>query len=219
MNATSPTADAPTADAPTAAPTSTPRRFVALGDSLTAWSFTPGSTRPSTSGLWPEVLAAEDPELVLANNAGIPSNNTRQMLSRLSRDVLAYDPDVLFVFGGTNDVPQGLAVDTTVANIRQIVETAGGHGIAVVLLTLLPVNDDYGYRNEARRQINAALATLAEQDGIVLVDAYAALSTPDGRLADEYAAYDGIHLTQLGEQALAGAVYSALHPPPLSRDR
>jgi acyl-CoA thioesterase-1 len=205
--------DAPTDAAPSDSAPSDARRFVVLGDSLSAWSFAPGGTHPTAIGLWPTVLAAEDPGLVLAHNAGIPSNTTSQMLSRMRRDVLDYDPDLLFVFGGTNDVGQGFEISTTLANITEIVQTAQGRGITVVLLTLLPVNDDYEYRNEARRQINAALATLAEQDGILLVDSGAALSTWDGHLAAEYAAYDGLHLSQRGEQALAEAVYMALHPP------
>ena len=209
----SPSDPAPSDPAPSDTAPSDTRRFVVLGDSLSAWSFAPGGAHPTAIGLWPTVLAAEDPGLVLANNAGIPSNTTSQMLSRLRRDVLDYNPDLLFVFGGTNDVGQGFEISTTLANIREIVETAKGRGITVVLLTLLPVNDDYEYRNEARRQINAALASLAEQDGILLVDSGAALSTWDGHLAPEYAAYDGLHLSQRGEQALAEAVYMALHPP------
>jgi lysophospholipase L1-like esterase len=186
---------------------------VVLGDSLSAWTFAPGSTIHTTSGVWPSLLAAQDPGLILANNAGIPANNTGQMLARLRRDVLDYDPDVLFLLGGTNDVGQDVPNSTAVANIRQIVETARGHGITVVLLTIPPANGDYAYRAQARQELNAALADLADQEGILLVDTYAALSTWDGHLAAEYAACDGLHLSQHGEQALADAVYLALHPP------
>ena len=42
------------------------------------------------------------------------------------------------------------------------------------------------------------------------MDVFSVLAAPDDNLADGYAAYDGLHLSQRGEQALADAVYRAL---------
>jgi len=199
-----------TGDVPSASASAVPRRFVVLGDSLSAWTFPPGSTTPSTFGAWPSLLATEDPGLVLSNNAGVPGNTTAQMLARLQGDVLDYDPDLLFVLGGTNDIGHDLPASVVVANLRQITGTAEGHGITVVLLTIPPANDQTEPRRQARRDINAQLGNLARQEGILLVDVFSVLAAPDDNLADGYAAYDGLHLSQRGEQALADAVYRAL---------
>jgi lysophospholipase L1-like esterase len=146
------------------------------------------------------------------NNAGIPGNTTSQMLSRLGRDVLAYKPDLLFVMGGTNDIGLDMSIANAVANIRRIVDTARANGITVVLMTVPPVDGDYAYRTANRAEYNADLATLAGQEGIMLVDVFSALVTEDGSLVPGYAAFDGLHLSQLGEQAVAETVYLSLHP-------
>jgi len=195
---------------PSTVPSAAPRRFVVLGDSLSAWAFAPGSASPSTGGAWPEMLATEDPALILVNNAGVPGNTTAQMLARLQSDVLAFTPDLLFVLGGTNDIGYDVPASAVIANITQIVETAKARGIDVVLLTIPPANGQTELRRQARRDINADLATLAADEGILLVDVFSTLASPDENLADGYAAIDGLHLSIRGEQALADAVYRAL---------
>jgi lysophospholipase L1-like esterase len=64
-----------------------------------------------------------------------------------------------------------------------------------------------------------SVAALALREGIQLVDVFAELATPDRWLVPGYAAYDGLHLSVLGERAVAEAVYRVLHPPlPPSHD-
>jgi lysophospholipase L1-like esterase len=209
----------PTASAPPASPLIqdvTPpnplRRFVVLGDSLSAWAFAPRSYTPSTAGVWPAVLDHMDADLVLVHNSAVPGNTTAQMAARLNHDVFAYDPDVLFVLGGTNDVGKDWPVATTVANLRAIVRAAKARGIDVVLLTIPPNNGIY--RSELKRlvQTNVLLKRMAAQEGITVADDYAALVSSSGRLPNAYCARDHIHLTAHGEQALAQAVYRTLHP-------
>ena len=65
--------------------------------------------------------------------------------------------------------------------------------------------------------INAGLAALGQEAGILIVDVHSVLATPDGGLRGDYAADDGLHLTVSGEQAIADAVYRALHPAGLPR--
>jgi lysophospholipase L1-like esterase len=187
------------------------RSFIVLGDSLSAWAFAPGRTKTSKTGAWPGLLAAEDSDIRLVHNAAVPGNTTAQMLARLRKDVLAYHPDILFVMGGTNDVGYGLAGSTTVTNIRRIVDTAKAQGIEVVLLTI-PPNNDIPCRSVAKlRKTNVALKALGVAEGIDVIDVYAALATPSGRLPSAYAAADHLHLTLRGEAVVAATVYAALN--------
>jgi lysophospholipase L1-like esterase len=145
------------------------------------------------------------------HNAAVPGNTTAQMLARLRKDVLAYHPDILFVMGGTNDVGYGLAGSTTVTNIRRIVDTAKAQGIEVVLLTI-PPNNDIPCRSVPKlRKTNVALKALGVAEGIDVIDVYAALATPSGRLPSAYAAADHLHLTLRGEAVVAATVYAALN--------
>jgi lysophospholipase L1-like esterase len=155
--------------------------------------------------------------MALIRNAGIPGDTTGHMLYRLNRDVLDLHPDVLFVLGGTNDVGYGVPDSVVVDNIRRIVEKAQGQGVSVVLLTIPPNNlmDVSGRWHYTA--INAGLAALGQEAGILIVDVHSVLATPDGGLRGDYAADDGLHLTVSGEQAIADAVYRALHPAGLPR--
>jgi len=195
------------------APAQSLRTFVALGDSLSAWAFAPGTRQPSKTGSWPTLLSSTDGNLKLLHNAGVPGNTTAQMLARFKRDVLSYHPDMLLILGGTNDVGYGVAVSTTVGNIRRIVESAKAHGIEVVLLTIPPNNDISTSKLSRLRQTNRALIQLGRAEGITVVDVYAALASASGRLPAAYAAADHLHLTRRGEAVLAAAVYAQLTRP------
>ncbi len=202
------------------APPSAPRSFVALGDSLSVWAFPPHSARPSATGAWPGLLAALDTNLTLLHDAGVPGNTTSQMLARLRRDVFAYHPDMLFVLGGTNDVGDGYAVSTTIADLRKIVEAARAQGIEVVLLTIPPNNAIRCSRLARLRATNAAIIALGRAEGVTVVDVYSALVSAGGRLPAAYVAADGLHLSLLGEKVVAATVYARLTaPPPPERDR
>jgi lysophospholipase L1-like esterase len=192
------------------------RTFVVLGDSLSTWAFAPGFTHPSDNA-WPRLLAALDPDLMLLHNSAVPGNTTAQMLARFRQDVLAYRPDVLFVMGGTNDVANGRPTSTTVANLRTIVESAKAAGIRVVLLTI-PPNDGFG-KNQLKklRSINAALKRVGASERIAVVDAYQAVATSSGWLRKSCMAYDRLHLSQRGEEAVAAAVYERLSARPTIR--
>ncbi len=194
-------------------PERTPRTFVALGDSLTAWVFAPGSHTPSTSGTWPALLAGLTDHLTLVHNAGVPGNLTGQMLARLRRDVFAYSPDTLLVMGGTNDIGAYVPVATIVGNLREIVDQSKARGIRVVLLTIPPSNSLYAWQRRQMLQANAAIKKLAADEHVRCIDVFTVLANRDGRLQTPFAARDRLHLTDRGEAELAQTVYRALYPP------
>jgi acyl-CoA thioesterase-1 len=210
-------------DAPTPAylaPQRPPARtFVALGDSLTAWAFAPGSWRASASAAWPEVLASLDSGLGLLRNSGVPGNTTAQMLARFRSDVLAYRPDAVFILGGTNDVGKHFSSSFTVANLRTMVRLAKGEGIEVVLMTIPPNNLLYTGELRALRATNAALVRMAGEEGVKVVDLYAVLVNSSGRLPAAYAALDGLHLTTTAERLIAQTVVAELRPGPRQEPR
>jgi lysophospholipase L1-like esterase len=188
------------------------RTFVALGDSLTAWAFAPGSWRATPAASWPNVLSQLDPDLDLLSNAGVPGNTTSQMVARLKTDVLAYHPDVLFVMAGTNDLGRHWASSVTVSNVRTIIHRARSQGIEVVLLTIPPNNRATSSQLRALRATNVALAQMAEAEGADVIDVYAVLVDSGGHLPAAYAARDRLHLTKSAEEAIARAIFDQLGP-------
>jgi acyl-CoA thioesterase-1 len=184
---------------PTKAPKPTPRKvytFVALGDSLTSGYGDPG---PS----WPSRLDTQDPYLRLLHNAGVPGDLTAGMKSRLSSDVLAYKPDVLFVMGGTNDIGRYVSTATTIANLRAIIVAAKAKGITVVMMTIPP--DSYPSLAGQINSLNSQIVHLGNSYVLAVVDVHAALSTSDGVYVPKYTV-DGVHFSAAGAQVVANTV-------------
>jgi acyl-CoA thioesterase-1 len=188
---------------PTPAPTKAPHvySFVALGDSLTSGY---GASGPS----WPSRLGSVDSNLRLANNAGIPGNVTSEMLGRETRDVFSYQPEVMFLLGGTNDVGRSISQTTTIANLRAIIVAAQAKGIQVFMMTIPP--NSYAGMAANINSLNAAIIHLANSYRIVCIDIHAVLSTSTGVYISKYTV-DGVHFSDLGAQVVATTVYSRIH--------
>jgi acyl-CoA thioesterase I len=110
--------------------------IVAFGDSLTAgFGAEPGNSYPDflqkdldRAGLQWRVV-----------NAGVSGDTTTDGVNRLG-EVLAYKPRIVIVEFGGNDGLRGLPIETTRANIEQMVSTLKNAGVTVVLagMTLPP---------------------------------------------------------------------------------
>lgn len=188
---------------PTAKPKATPRvyRFVALGDSLTSGYNNPGPA-------WPSRLDGEDANLSLAHNAGIPGDTTAGMLARLDRDVFAYNPGVLFVLGGTNDIGHYYTYATIIANLRAIIVKAQAKKMKVFLITV-PPNSSTAMRASIDT-LNASLQHLANTYKIYLIDIHTPLSASNGLILAKYTV-DGLHFNDAGAQVVANTIYNRIH--------
>jgi lysophospholipase L1-like esterase len=188
-------------------PAPTAYTFVALGDSLTAWPDLPSTSNPishcdsggncSIEGVgepWPWHLATDDPSLQLVKNAGVPTETTTQILARFNRDVAAYNPDVVFVLGGTNDTG---GIDT-IGNIKQIIAAAQAKNIKVILLTIPrqcpPLNYQFTSLNTAIMGLPSSYPNLA------VIDIASILT------CGNYYQSDGLHFTDAGAQAIANYI-------------
>ncbi|MDE0878102.1 MAG: GDSL-type esterase/lipase family protein [Sphingomonas bacterium] len=160
-------------------------------------------------------------------NRGIGAQVTAQMLVRFEQDVVALQPRVVVIFGGTNDVSGFLQVETPatmVANIAAMATIAEANGIRVVLATLLPVNSDRPDRSYLARErpsatlvaINTAIRTLAREHGYALAD-YAPALTDTRRQLKSSLTEDGLHPNARGYALMtpvaAAAIAQALAEP------
>jgi lysophospholipase L1-like esterase len=148
-------------------------------------------------------------QIAFCRNAGIRGNTTAQMLARLDRDVLAYQPRCVVLMGGTNDLPGN--GDNARANIALIVQRLQTAQIDTVLCTIPPRNG----AAERQRQIlayNAALRQFAAVQSLPLIDFYPQLvDAASGRwragLSD-----DGTHPNSGGARVMAEYARSILAP-------
>ncbi|MBJ7452248.1 MAG: hypothetical protein JHC71_09210 [Blastococcus sp.] len=177
---------------------------VALGDSITI-----GSTPPHAEDSWFEQFACtEDPPVEYAHNAGINGNTTAQMLARLDQDVLARDPDTVFVLGGTNDLLRGIDRAETLANLREIAERSQESGADVYLGTI-PPQEAVPQAAAPTERLNADIVALAEEVEVPVLDFHAALVEADGSYRDGLFA-DLVHPSVAGAQVMAQVARDAL---------
>ena len=200
-------AEAAPEPAPAAAPTPAPAVadnrpvIVCFGDSLTAGlGVDPALNYPSV--LERRLNAAGHRYRVI--NAGISGDTTGGGLARLDT-ILAWRPRIVVLELGANDGLRGLPVETTRANLDQILTGLIAAGAKVVLAGMtLPPNYGPDYiRGFERVFVELAANHKAVRIPFVLQDVAA---RPDRMLSD------GLHPNAAGYQIVAGHVLRSLEP-------
>jgi lysophospholipase L1-like esterase len=195
------------ADAELGPPAPGERRVVFIGDDITeAWN-SGGRFFPGKGYL----------------NRGIARQTTAQMLVRFRQDVIALQPAVVVIQGGTNDVAGigGPGTRGTLSdNLMSMTELAHASGIRVVIASILPICDCGRSQTSIRSPVRIAdfnewIRTYAASSGAIYLDYYAALAegrtfkaalTSDGFLPND-AGYQV--MTVLAEQAVTAALATA----------
>ena len=149
-------------------------------------------------------------------NRGISGQTTAQMLLRFRQDVIGLHPAVVVILAGTNDLAGNTGYATLAMiedNLRSMTELAQGHGIRVILSSVLPVAD-YPWRPGVRpaakvRALNAWLRDYAHTHDATYLDYHAAMSNAEGGLDPRLAA-DGVHPTPAGYAVMAPLAQAAV---------
>jgi lysophospholipase L1-like esterase len=144
-------------------------------------------------------------------NTGIGGDRVVDLLARVPDDVLSHRPDVLSVLVGINDTwrrydaDDETSVEDYTARYRTVLTAARDAGIALVVIEpfLLPVlRSQRSWRQDLDPKIEAVRALAAEFDA-VLVPADVELSRLAAERGAADLAYDGVHPTPAGHDALA----------------
>lgn len=138
---------------------------------------------------------------------GISGQNTTQMRDRFQKDVLALNPKVFVVMGGTNDIAQGTSNDAIFDNIAYMASEAKAAGIEVVICSITPNNRNYsavGWKSVYIEELNSRYEALCTAEGYAYCDYWSALVARDASeaavatdidhgLKDCYKLYDDLH--------------------------
>lgn len=204
------------AEPATEPPQVTPGRWVLLGSSTAL-----GAGATGQQG-WAQQLAAELPALG-ASLSNLAVGGSTTYAARPSGDLppagraapdpagnvdaaLALAPRLLLLAYPGNDTALGLSADETVANLGRVRAHAQARGVAVLVLGTQP-----------RQLSEAGLARLAEIDrrlarlaGECFVELRSGLAGPDGRLAADRDAGDGVHPNDAGHALILARVRARL---------
>ncbi|GAB3668319.1 SGNH/GDSL hydrolase family protein [Echinicola sediminis] len=146
-------------------------------------------------GEWQELL----PNFTVANR-GIGGDNTFGVLARID-NIIALQPDHLFISIGINDLGRGLPVEVIVKNHMKIIQKLKNRlpQSRIYIQSILPLNEEvlkYDYlknKGDSIRKLNDQLQALCNDWNITFVEINKILSNPSGELQKEQT-LDGIHL-------------------------
>ena len=166
-------------------------RIVCFGDSLT---YGIGASKGSD---YPSRLAAITGIEVI--NSGVSGDTTAAALVRLTEDVLEYEPDVVLITLGGNDLKNRVGEATARANLLAIIQDIQNTGAMVILGGLeIPL---YG------KGFSKMYRSLARQTGAVLIP-----NVFEGVFGNRGLMSDPIHPNNKGYEIMAGYFYQALLP-------
>lgn len=164
-------------------------RIVCFGDSLT-WGVGAANGKDYPARL-------EKMTGIEILNTGVPGNTTADGLDRLEEDVLAFDPDVVLITLGGNDLKNRLGVDTAQANLIRMIQRIQATGAMVVLGGIdIPL---YG------KGYAGMYESVARQTGSVLIP-----NILEDIFGHQDLMSDSIHPNDKGYEIMAGYFYKAL---------
>ena len=153
---------------------------------------------------------------------GIGGQTTPQMLVRFRQDVVALQPAVVVILGGTNDIAGNTGPSTLEMiedNLASMTEIAQANGIRVVLCSVLPaIHYPWKRGVEPAAKIvalNKWIKVYAARRGAVYLDFHSAMADDRQGMRAEFSE-DGVHPNAAGFRVMAPlaerAIAEALRP-------
>ena len=138
-------------------------------------------------------------------NSGIDGNTASDILKNMEKRVYQYNPTVIFLLIGTNQLDGKQTDDEIVGEIQEIVEQIHDNRpyASIYIESIYPVNsniknNDVKWRTNSRiMDINAKLKDYSMTHNVFYIDIYSSLIDDDGNLKKEYT-LDGLHLSENG---------------------
>jgi lysophospholipase L1-like esterase len=160
-------------------------------------------------------------------NRGISGQTTSQMLVRFRQDVIHLDPDVVVILAGTNDVAGNtgpISIEDIEGNITSMAELARAHDIALVLSSVMPVNN---YTPASQRffadrppseilRLNEWIKAYCASTNCYYLDYFDSMVDGSGLLKRDLSE-DGLHPNDAGYKIMAPLAQSAIDKTMASR--
>lgn len=155
---------------------------------------------------------------------GVCGETTRDMRRRFHQDVLAHEPQVAILLGGTNDLGCSITPDMILDNLRFFYKQAQTQNILPVAVTVPSLRDDFEEDHDfsmglavsvaveraiaLRVTLNGTIKKLGRDCHFPVVDWFAeTCEAGTHALASEYS-NDGLHLNTIGYTKLAEMIWT-----------
>ncbi len=178
---------------------------LAFGDSLTKGfgDFGIGCTGPEQGGFPPrlELRLIQEGWQVKMMSAGLCGERTDEGVSRLPSVLNASEHDAVILMEGTNDIVQGVSIETSLFNLRFMADTARARGVQPIYSSVIPIRRA-GF-SETALIFRDQLRGLANQQGAVFADAFETMANVPNLFTEQY--LDDFHPIPSGYGFLAEA--------------
>lgn len=136
------------------------------------------------------------PEFSIVNK-GVSGNNSNDLINRLETDLLAHNPEIVFILIGTNDLAQGFSDAETINNIKNIVEKISSqlNKCKIYLTSILPTRNNELRPNDRIKQFNKKLEETAVKLNVGYLNLYPLFKDEEDQLRKEFTD-DGLHLNE-----------------------
>ena len=167
------------------------------------------------------------------SNEGVSGNNSTDVLQRLEKDVINKSPDLVILMVGTNDMVNSnhmLSFNEYTENLQKIVGNLKVNKTKVVLMSPPPVDSIYLFQRHDPKKFkecpNVKLSRLSElieklalENNIFFLDLFSEFNerqipnhNQDLYIRNEKnsGVGDGVHMTPMGNELIAGIIYEFL---------
>jgi lysophospholipase L1-like esterase len=198
-----------------------PQKVIFFGDSITEQGARPGGYIPRMKEALTQKGLANDYDLI---GAGIGGNKVYDLYLRMDDDVLAQNPDIVFIYIGVNDVwhkvsyGTGTDIDKFEKFYMAIINKLLDRHIRVILCTPAVIGEKNDFTNQQDGDLNAysqIIRNLAQKFHCGLVDLreifhnYELKNNP-GNKDSSILTHDRVHLNDNGNQLVADKMLEAL---------
>lgn len=197
------------------------KRVVFFGDSITEAAVKPGGYIVKLDSMIAAQGKAGEYELI---GSGIGGNKIYDLYLRMEDDVLAKEPDVVFIYIGVNDVwhkrtfGTGTDPDKFEKFYQAIINKLKAKNIKVVLCTPAVIGEKTDFSNQLDGDLNEysrIIRNIAGKNSLPVVDLrksfldYDLKNNPDNKSKD-ILTNDGVHLNAKGNQLVADDMWKVL---------
>lgn len=130
-------------------------------------------------------------------NKGICGDNSVGVLNRLNHDVIAHNPDIIYILIGTNDFALGRSNDELLESLEktaEVLQTYLKH-TKIFFTSILPTRAIENRPNDRINKTNALIRQLCKRKSLEYFNLHAEMADEFGNLNEAFT-LDGLHLTE-----------------------
>jgi lysophospholipase L1-like esterase len=130
-----------------------------------------------------------------------------QILEKINGPARTSKPDIVLIHLGTNDINQQQSPDSTIEELRQLIQTLRNNNprVKTLIAQVIPCGEEAKIRQFNRLVGDLAKEINTQESPVIAVEQFSGFNAAAG-----FDTYDGCHPNESGEQKMADRWFTAL---------